>query len=84
MWPGWRSKGCPEENTGIENREDRPVGRPQRKWEEKVAEDARKLLGLRNWKRAAREKDGWGEELKEVKSRKRGVAPTEEVVYIKL
>jgi hypothetical protein len=41
----------------------RKRGRPKLRWEDGVMDDARKL-GERNWRNAARNKDGWQKLLK--------------------
>ena len=34
-------------------------GRPKLRWQDGVASDARTMLGIRNWKAAARDRDNW-------------------------
>lgn len=43
----------------------RPVGRPRRRWEDEVAEDARRMFGVG----LAKDRDRWGDKLKEIKAR---------------
>ena len=43
----------------------RPVGRPKLRWADGVAADARSILGIRNWKAAALNRDDWWRLLRE-------------------
>lgn len=47
----------------------RPVGRPRKRWEDEISEDARDLLGIRVWKRAAEDRVEWRQKVKEAKAR---------------
>jgi hypothetical protein len=40
-----------------------------------VEEDAKKLMVVRNWKRAAQEREEWRDLIREAKARYRAVAP---------
>jgi hypothetical protein len=44
-------------------------------WIDAVEEDAKKLMGVRNWKRAAQEREEWRGLIREAKARYRAVAP---------
>ena len=46
----------------------RPVGRPRRRWEDAVDEDAREILKVRSWRRMAADRGEWGEKLKEARA----------------
>jgi hypothetical protein len=41
----------------------------------RVEEDAKKLMGVRNWKGAAQEREEWRGLIREAKARYRAVAP---------
>lgn len=43
----------------------RRVGRPKLRWQDGVALDERNLLGVRNWKMAALDRDNWRKKIKE-------------------
>ena len=45
----------------------RQRGRPKLRWEDGVMDDARKL-GEKNWRNAARSKDGWRKLLRKVRA----------------
>jgi hypothetical protein len=45
----------------------RSVGRPKLRWEDGVVQDTR-ILGVKNWKRAALERDEWAKLLKKAKA----------------
>jgi hypothetical protein len=44
----------------------RRTGRPRKRWVEDVEEDLRKM-GVRGWRRTAKEKNEWADVIKEVK-----------------
>lgn len=46
----------------------RPAGRPRARWEENVDEDARGLLGIRNWKSVAADRSMWRRKLEEARA----------------
>ena len=48
--------------------ETRPRGRPRKRWEDGVAEDARGM-GIRNWRRAAMDRVDWRRRLVEARAR---------------
>jgi hypothetical protein len=48
----------------------RPLGRPRNRWEEVIQTDASKLLRIRKWKAAARDKE-WRKKVGEAMVRKR-------------
>ena len=52
----------------------RMVGRPRNRWENMVQEDAVDLLGIRDWKAVARNKEEW-KTVVEAMARKRAEAP---------
>ena len=47
----------------------RTVGRPRIRWEDAVRVDAEKLLRIKNWKTAARDRDSWRRKIGEAKAR---------------
>jgi len=47
----------------------RPVGRPRTRWADVVQRDARQLLGITGWTKAAN-RDEWRRLMREAKSRK--------------
>jgi hypothetical protein len=49
---------------------ERPVGKPQRRYSED-ADDDPKILGIRNWKRYAMDRQGCKSNIQEAKVRKR-------------
>jgi hypothetical protein len=53
----------------------RPVHRPRNRWEDVIQRDAANLLGIRNWKAAARDTELWGKKFGETTARKRAEAP---------
>jgi hypothetical protein len=53
----------------------RRAGEPRNRWIDAVEEDAKKLIGVRNWKRAAPEREEWRDLIREAKARYRAVAP---------
>ena len=59
--------------TGLGGR--RTVGRPKNNWMDIVERDMRQLMGLRNWKRIAMDRQEWRGVLREAKARHRAVAP---------
>jgi hypothetical protein len=52
----------------------RPVGRPRNRWEDVIQKGAANLLGIRNWKAAARDEE-WRKKVVEAMARKRAEAP---------
>jgi hypothetical protein len=48
----------------------RPVGRPRTRWVDVVQRDALQLLGIREWRRRAANRDEWRRLVREGKSRK--------------
>jgi hypothetical protein len=48
----------------------RRVGKPRNRWI-----DAKKLMGVRNWKRTAQNREEWRGFIREAKARHRAVAP---------
>jgi hypothetical protein len=53
----------------------RRVGKPRNRWIDAVEEDAKKLMGVRNWKRRAQDREEWRGLIREAKARHRAVAP---------
>ncbi|PSN46160.1 hypothetical protein C0J52_20939, partial [Blattella germanica] len=53
----------------------RRVGKPRSRWIDAVGEDARRVLGIRNWRRAAQDRQDWRGLIQEAKARYRAVAP---------
>jgi hypothetical protein len=53
----------------------RPVAKPKRRWIEAVEEDSKKMLGTRNWKREAMDRQGWRVYIQEVKVQYWAVVP---------
>lgn len=47
----------------------RPVGKPRLRWVDNIGKDAAELLGVKNWKRTARERDVWRQKIEEAKAR---------------
>jgi hypothetical protein len=45
----------------------RSVGRPKLRWEDGVVQDTR-ILGVKNWKKAALNRDGWSKLLKKARA----------------
>jgi hypothetical protein len=48
----------------------RPVGRPRTRWADVVQRDARQLLGIREWRSKAANRDEWRHLMREAKARK--------------
>jgi hypothetical protein len=48
----------------------RPVGRPRTRWVDVVQGDALQLLGIREWKKKAANRDEWRRLMREAKARK--------------
>ena len=48
----------------------RPAGRRRTRWENVVQRDALQLLGMRRWRRRARNGDEWRHALREARARK--------------
>jgi hypothetical protein len=48
----------------------RPVGRPRTRWADVVQRDALRLLGIRDWRRRAENRDEWRRLMREAKARK--------------
>jgi len=48
----------------------RPVGRPRTRWADVVQRDALQLLGTREWRRRAANKNEWRRLVREAKARK--------------
>jgi hypothetical protein len=48
----------------------RPVGRPRIRWEDAVQKDALQILGTREWRRRAENRDEWWQLSREAKARK--------------
>jgi len=48
----------------------RPVGRPRTRWTDVVQRDARQLLGRREWRCKAANRDEWRHPMREAKARK--------------
>ncbi|PNF43056.1 hypothetical protein B7P43_G04739, partial [Cryptotermes secundus] len=53
----------------------RRAGKPRTRWIDEVEEDAKKLMGVRNWKRAAQDREEWMGLVREAKARHRALAP---------
>jgi hypothetical protein len=53
----------------------RRAGKPRARWIDAVEEDAKKLMGVRNWKRAAQDREELRGLIREAKARHRAVAP---------
>jgi hypothetical protein len=53
----------------------RLVGKPINRWIDVVEEDVKKLMGVRNWKRTAQDREEWRGLIREAKARHRAVAP---------
>ena len=51
------------------------AGRPRIQWEEMVRKDAKDLLGIRNWKTMARNREEWKVLIGEAMIRRRTGAP---------
>lgn len=47
----------------------RPVGKPKQRWEDNVKKDALEMLGIRNWKESAKDRDEWRRKIEEAKAR---------------
>jgi len=47
----------------------RPVGRPVARWADKIQGDARSMLGTPNWRKAAKDRDGWRKKIEKAKAR---------------
>jgi hypothetical protein len=48
----------------------RPVGRLRTRWTDVVQRDARQLLGIREWRSKAANRDEWRHPMREAKARK--------------
>jgi hypothetical protein len=48
----------------------KPVGRPRTRWADVVQRDALQLLGIREWRRRAVNRDEWRHLVREAKARK--------------
>ena len=48
----------------------KPVGRPRTRWVNVVQRDALQLLGVRGWRRRAKNRDEWRYLMREAKARK--------------
>jgi hypothetical protein len=46
----------------------RTVGRPRGRWEDAVRVDVERLLGIRNWKTAARNREEWRKKCGEARA----------------
>ena len=44
------------------------MGRPRRRWEDAVDEDATEILKVRSWRRMAADRGEWGKKLKEARA----------------
>ncbi|PNF32229.1 hypothetical protein B7P43_G17837 [Cryptotermes secundus] len=53
----------------------RRVGKPRTRWIDVVEEDAKKLMGVRNWKRAAHDREEWRGLIRKAKARHQAVVP---------
>jgi hypothetical protein len=53
----------------------RRARKPRNRWIDAVEEDAKKLMGVRNWKRAAQDRGEWRGLIREAKARYRAVVP---------
>jgi hypothetical protein len=53
----------------------RRVGKPRKRWIDAVEEDAKELMGVRNWKRIAQDREEWRGLIREAKARHRAVGP---------
>jgi hypothetical protein len=53
----------------------RRVGKPRKRWIDTVEEDAKKLMGVRNWKRTHQDREKWKGLIREAKARHRAVVP---------
>jgi hypothetical protein len=53
----------------------RCVGKPRKRWIDAVEEDAKKLMGVRNWKGTAQDREEWRGLIREAKARHRAVVP---------
>jgi hypothetical protein len=49
----------------------RRVGKPRKRWEDGVTEDAVELLGIRAWKSKAKDREFWRHRIEEAKARYR-------------
>ena len=58
----------------------RPTGRPRKRWEDGVGEDARDM-GIRNWRRVAVDRVDWRRRLVEARARLGPVSYTHLDVY---
>jgi hypothetical protein len=48
----------------------RPVGRPRTRWADVIQRDALQLLGIREWRRTAENRDEWRRLMRDAKARK--------------
>jgi hypothetical protein len=48
----------------------RPVGKPRRRWENVVRRVPSQILGLREWRRRAEDKEEWRRLLREARAQK--------------
>jgi len=48
---------------------DRPKGRPKKRWEDGVKEDSVNMIGVRNWKEGAKNRENWRHLLGKAKAR---------------
>jgi hypothetical protein len=46
------------------------MGRPRTRWADVIQRDAQQLLGIREWRRRAANRDEWRHLMREVKARK--------------
>jgi hypothetical protein len=53
----------------------RRAGKPRNRWIDAVEEDAKKLMGVMNWKRTSQEREQCRGLIREAKARYRAVAP---------
>jgi hypothetical protein len=47
----------------------RRVGKPRKRWEDGMREDAVELLGIRAWKTKAKDREFWRQRIEEAKAR---------------
>jgi hypothetical protein len=53
----------------------RRAGKPRNRWTDAVEEDAKKVMGVRTWKRVEQDREEWRGFIREAKARYRSVAP---------
>jgi hypothetical protein len=49
----------------------RPAGKPRRRWEDVVRRDTSQILGIRGWRRWAKDREKWRRLVREVRAQRR-------------